>query len=156
MGKIGLLFFLSGALALSALGCRDRDVGTTLKVNRSVPEKNKLLEYFAGQHPGNPIVKYALGDIDNNGRADLIVIYRVGAGKNMMRALLDKGDSYEFTNEVPAPVSDQVIEFKDIDEKPPLEFIVQGRKGAKIGFAIFRLVNGRLVDLFGEGMADCC
>ena len=86
----------------------------------------------------------------------MIVIYQVEAAKNMMRALLDKGDRYEFTNEVPAPVSDQVIEFKDIDEKPPLEFIVQGRKGAKIGFAIFKLVNGRLVDLFGEGMADCC
>ncbi len=119
-------------------------------------EQTALLDYFSRQYPGKPVLKYALGDLDNNGRVDLIVIYRIDAEKNMMRAILDHGDRFEATGEVPAPVSDQIIEFKDIDEKPPLEFIVQGRKGAKMGFAIFRLVDGRLVDLFGEGMTDCC
>jgi len=37
-----------------------------------------------------------------------------------------------------------------------MEFIVQGSKGNKTGFAVFRIENNQLVDLFGEGMEDCC
>ena len=74
----------------------------------------------------------------------------------MMCVVQDFRGQYRLTNEVPAPVSDQTIELKDIDEEPPMEFIVQGRKGAKVGFAIFRIEDGELVDLFGEGMEDCC
>ena len=60
------------------------------------------------------------------------------------------------TNEVPAPVSNQVITFKDIDDKPPLEFIVQGMKGSNLGYAIYRVEGSILENLFGEGMEDCC
>jgi hypothetical protein len=57
---------------------------------------------------------------------------------------------------VPAPVSNQVITFKDIDDKPPLEFIVQGMKGSNLGYAIYRVEGSILENLFGEGMEDCC
>ena len=49
-----------------------------------------------------------------------------------------------------------MIQLRDIDKKPPMEFIVQGAKGSKMGFAVFRIEENRLVDLFGEGMEDCC
>jgi len=55
-----------------------------------------------------------------------------------MLVVLGKPGAYQCTNEVPAPVSNQVITFKDIDDKPPLEFIVQGMKGANVGYAIYR------------------
>jgi hypothetical protein len=37
-----------------------------------------------------------------------------------------------------------------------MEFIVQGMKGANVGYAIYRLEGTKLEDLFGEGMKDCC
>lgn len=73
-----------------------------------------------------------------------------------MCVIINKGLDFIETNSVPAPVSDQMIQFRDIDRKPPLEFILQGRKGAKAGYAIFRIEQGVLTDLFGEGMEDCC
>jgi len=86
----------------------------------------------------------------------LVIIYKVSKEKNMMCVILDMEENYVVTNEVPAPVSNQVIQFKDIDDKPPMEFIVHGRKGAKVGYAIYRIEKGQIADLFGEGMADCC
>jgi len=83
-------------------------------------------------------------------------MYRVDPDHNGMRVILDFGGFYLETNEVPAPYSDQVIQFRDIDRKPPMEFIVQGARGVKMGFAVFRIEENRLVDLFGEGMRDCC
>ena len=80
----------------------------------------------------------------------------VSEQKNMMRVILDLDEGFLATNEVPAPIEDQIIQFKDIDKKPPMEFIVQGSKGNKTGFAVFRIENNQLVDLFGEGMEDCC
>ena len=102
------------------------------------------------------MIKYARADLNNDGRQDVVVIYRIAKDANRMRVILDLGDKYSDTNEVPAPLYDQSIVFRDIDKKPPLEFIVQGRKGAKIGYAIFRIENNQLIDIFGEGMEDCC
>lgn len=118
--------------------------------------ENKAMRYFAGNHPGLAILKYAQADLDNDGKDDLIVIYRVGNEKNQMCVIRNREPDFVETNSVPAPVSDQMIQFRNIDKKPPLEFILQGRKGAKVGYAIFRIEEEKLTDLFGEGMQDCC
>ncbi len=118
--------------------------------------QNKLLQYFVVANPGKAIILYAQEDLNNDGQKDLLVLYRISRGKNMMRVILDMGKTCTETNEVPAPISNQTLRFKDIDEKPPMEFIVQGMKGAKIGYAVFRIENGQLIDIFGEGMEDCC
>lgn len=73
-----------------------------------------------------------------------------------MRVILSTDGTYTITNDVPAPVSNQTITFKNIDDKPPMEFIVQGMKGANMGYAVYRIENSKLVDLFSEGMAGCC
>lgn len=122
-----------------------------------VQEGGEMLAYFIRENPGKEVIKSALQDLNNDGREDLIVMYRISEEKNMMRVILDLGDRYVESNEVPAPYSDQMIQFRDIDNKPPMEFIVQGMKGAKAGFAVFRIEGGgQLVDLFGQGMDDCC
>jgi len=115
-----------------------------------------LLQHFEQMHPGLKVIKIARGDLNDDGHEDLLVMYRVSSDKNMMRVILDLGEGFLATNEVPAPHADQLIQFRDIDKKPPMEFIVQGSKGNKTGFAVFRIENNQLVDLFGEGMADCC
>lgn len=97
------------------------------------------------------------GDVNADGRADLVVLYHAPGIGNRMRVLLREGESgYVATSDHKAPVSNQSVRFRDIDDKPPLEFIVQGMKGAKSGFAIYRIENGDLVDIFGEGMDSCC
>ena len=120
------------------------------------PKEEELLLQFEALNPGREVIKYAAQDLNEDGRLDLVVIYRVSPEKNMMRIVLDLGGQFTQTNEVPAPYSTQVISFRDIDNKPPMEIVVQGTKGAKFGYAIYRVEGTRLDDLFGEGMEGCC
>jgi hypothetical protein len=107
-------------------------------------------------HWGRRVLLSASADVDADGRPDLVVIYRVDGQKNAMCVVLAKPEGYRATNDVPAPVENQRITFRDIDDAPPLEFIVQGSKGAKYGYAVFRIEAGTLVSLSGHGMEDCC
>lgn len=142
------------ALALFT-GCADE--GKEAKsTSRGAGFDSPLVQSFRTNHPSLEILLTARADLDADGREDLVVIYRVDGEKNMMRVLLDAGGVAVETNEVPAPHSHQNIRIFDMDRKPPLEFVVQGMKGAKVGFAVFRVEQGVLVDLFGEGMEDCC
>ncbi len=122
----------------------------------AVLKENRLMRIFVDRHAGCNILKYAQADLDADGREDLVIIYEAAEEKNEMCVIRNQSPEPIETNSVPAPVSDQMIQFKNIDEKPPLEFILQGRKGTKVGYAIFRIEGGRLVDLFGDGMEDCC
>jgi len=153
MDRTILLCFL---MLFMTYGCNGSGNEDPPKPDQEVHNTNRLLQYFITENPGKEVIKYALKDLNNDGREDLLIIYKVGKEKNMMCVILDLGEKYVATNELPAPVSNQVIQFKDIDDKPPMEFIVHGSKGAKVGYAIFRVEKGQIVDLFGEGMADCC
>ena len=124
--------------------------------NPEILRANKLMQAFVAAHPGHEVLKYAQADLSGDGRDDLVVIYRENKDQNRMCVVRAKGDHSIESNSVPAPVSDQTIRFKDIDNKAPLEFIAQGRKGAVVGYAIFRLEDGVLTDLFGEGFENCC
>ena len=146
-----LILTLFGVIA-----CQNRIPAGQAATNRAVLQASPLYRHFAGLHPGKEALVWAFKDVDNDGRDDLILIYRVDGKKNAMRVVLNAGGTYAITNDVPAPVSNQTITFKDIDEKPPVEFIVQGMKGAKVGYAVYRIEKGRLVDLFGKGMDECC
>jgi hypothetical protein len=117
---------------------------------------NTLMQAFVAAHPGQEVLKYAQADLSGDDRDDLIVIYRESKDRNRMCIVRTEGGLIIESNSVPAPVSDQTIRFKNIDNKAPLEFIAQGRKGAVVGYAIFRLEDGVLVDLFGEGFENCC
>jgi hypothetical protein len=153
---IGLVFMM---VVLLAAGCADENspaVGDQKTFTPAMLRENKMLRFFADAHPEAAILKFAKADLDADGREDIIVIYRDRAVGNRMCVIRTGGSAWVETNAVAAPVSDQMIQLRDIDAKPPLEFIVQGRKGAKVGYAIFRVENGRLVDVFGEGMQDCC
>lgn len=153
------LKILSPIVLLMLTSCSNKNLpaqGDQKDYNPAVLQENKMMRSFAEKHPHHVILKYAQADLDNNGLEDLIVIYQVTKGQNEMCVVLQRGADCIESNSVPAPVSDQLIQFKDIDSKPPLEFIVQGRKGPKVGYAIFRVEDGKLEDLFGQGMEDCC
>lgn len=143
-------------LCLGGWGCEENAKEQRSAVNTDSPIHSEALIFFKQHNPGKDIIKWVEADLNHDGRIDCIVIYRISSEKNMMRVILNLEESYFDTNEVPAPVSDQVIQLRDIDRKPPMEFIVQGAKGIKMGYAVYRIEENRLVDLFGEGMDDCC
>jgi len=150
------IFLFSVLMLIVICGCDGPAKEDHSNVDPKALKTNRLLRYFVTNNPGKPIIKCASKDLNADGREDLLIIYKVSKEKNMMCVILDLGEKYVATNELPAPVSNQVIQFKDIDDKPPMEFIVHGSKGAKVGYAIFRIQKGQIVDLFGEGMTDCC
>ncbi len=159
--KFQLFIKIGAALALLSLVCCSDNKGLPASgdqknYNPAVLQENRMMHSFAEQHPGLAILKYAQADLDNDGMEDLIVIYQIAKDRNEMCVILHTGEGFVESNSVPAPVSDQLIQFRDIDSKPPLEFILQGRKGSKVGYAIFRIEDGKLADLFGQGMEDCC
>jgi hypothetical protein len=141
---------------LVLIACQDKTPTGQDGGNRTDIQASPLYRYFTGFYPGKEVLVWARKDLDNDGRDDLILVYRVDKEKNAMRVILNAGGVYTITNDVPAPVCNQVITFKDIDEKPPMEFIILGMKGPKIGYAVYRIEKGKLVDLFGEGMEECC
>lgn len=100
----------------------------------------------------------AEADLTADGVAEVIVIHGslTEQGKMTLRVLLQTPEGVLSSNELPAPVENQRITLRDIDEKPPLEFVVMGSKGIYSGFAIYRMVDGVLTDLFDDGMDGCC
>ncbi|OPX99316.1 MAG: hypothetical protein A4E58_00358 [Syntrophorhabdus sp. PtaB.Bin006] len=152
--KTGLFPLL--AILLLLLACQDQPRNGLAEQNKSALVVSPLHQYFVRSYPDKPALVWAFHDVNNDGRDDLILIYRLDRERNAMRVILGTGGTYTITNDVPAPISSQTIAFKDIDDKPPMEFIVQGMKGTNMGYAVYRIENSKLVDLFSEGMAGCC
>ncbi|MGE5396237.1 MAG: Cys-Cys-COOH (seleno)protein SaoC [Chitinophagales bacterium] len=132
-------------------GCQDQVKNSDSKI-----ELNPAVQYWQEYNKGHELIKMAEGDLNADGREDTVVIYKIGKEKCRMQAILNLPSGYRMTGKVPAPVSNQTLEFKNIDDKPPTEILVSGVKGSYPGYAIFRLEKGELVNLFGENMDKCC
>lgn len=112
--------------------------------------------YWEQNNPGWKWVRLAEGDLNDDGRPDLIIIYRETNRKCSMTLVLDMDKNFQTAGPVDAPAEDQVISVFEMDGKPPNEFSVSGRKGVNIGSAVFRLEDGKIVQLFSSGYGDCC
>ncbi len=144
------------ALVLACAACDERPKTAPDPAAGLVACADMYEAFFRNNPDCGPILAIE-GDVNADGAADLVTLYHDRDGAAWMRVLLraEKG-GYVATNAHKAPVENQSARFRDIDEKPPCEFIVQGMKGAKSGFAIYRVENGELTDVFGEGMDECC
>lgn len=121
-----------------------------------IESNNKLLKYFKEEYPDNKVLKCGYEDINDDGKKDLVVIFFKEKRSNGMVVILDTEEGYKITKEVPAPIDNQSIEFKNIDDEGPIEFIISGSKDGRYGYAIFRVEGLEVHDIFGEGMEDCC
>jgi len=151
------VLLISLMVLLACGGCANQPAeNNDVRATGELQQSDALLQHFQTVHPDKEVIKIARADVNNTGTEDMVVIYQDTKDKKMMEVVFDADGKLKCSNQVPAPANNQLIQFKDIDKQPPLEFIVQGTKGAKVGYAIYRLQDGRLADLFGEGMEDCC
>lgn len=148
MKIVGLIF-----LSLLLTGCGQSDTGEDEYV---LDMEHPLYSYFLKAYPDKKALLSLAGDCNDDGIEDLIIVYRESASENKLVAIYSQGDGYLLTEPIPAPLEHCRLEWKDIDERPPLELLVSGQKGIYIGYAVFRLVDGRWVSLFGDGMEKCC
>lgn len=121
------------------------------------PKGHPARLWYEGQEPDREILLACAADITADGLEDMIVIYQVKKNAVEAVALLAKEDgSYTVTPPIPAPVQHQKIRFFNMDREPELEFLITGDKNGAVGYAVFHILDGAIVDLFGEGMEDCC
>ena len=145
-------------------------VGRGLSYAENVPEDHPILGAFCEEYPEAEVLVACEEDLTDDGLKDLVVISatteddehvgseNLGRHKHIrLTVAVDSGDGkvYQFTDPIPAPVENQKIQFQNIDKKDEIEFVLQGQKDNKVGYGIFRVVEGETVNLFGEGMEDC-
>ncbi|MFV3014058.1 Cys-Cys-COOH (seleno)protein SaoC [Clostridium botulinum] len=149
------IFFVF-AIVFLLFGCSRNINEPKQSKNIGVKNHNERLLYFQHEYKDKEVLKCAEKDLNNDNKLDLIVIYKEDNDKNSMVVVLSDKEKYKITNEVSAPIENQKIEFKDIDKKPPIEFVVSGSKNGSFGYAIYRIEKGKIINLFGEDMKDCC
>ncbi|EPY2307422.1 Cys-Cys-COOH (seleno)protein SaoC [Clostridium sporogenes] len=149
------IFFVF-AIVFLLFGCSRNVNEPKQSKNIGVKSDNERLLYFQHKYKDKEVLKCEEKDLNNDDKLDLIVIYKKDNDKNSMVVVLSDKEKYKITNEVSAPIENQKIEFKDIDKKPPIEFVVSGSKNGNFGYAIYRIEKGKIINLFGEDMKDCC
>jgi hypothetical protein len=127
-----------------------------LESQNKIAATSPVFAYWQSQNPGQQWLSLARGDLNNDGRGDLVIVYGELGVKCYMEAVTNLPNGYRISAPVPAPVEDQIVSFVDMDQKPPSEFSVSGRKGDVVGSAIFRLENGTIKTLFDSAFGDCC
>ena len=122
-------------------------------------DDGRLLAYLAA-HPGREdvLILACAGDLTNDGIEDLVVIYRSDSyGECKCTACIFYADgSFLETPSIPAPQQHQKTRFFNMDKKDEQELLVTGDKNGNVGYAIYRIIDGELINLFGEGMEECC
>ncbi|MEG0857872.1 MAG: Cys-Cys-COOH (seleno)protein SaoC [Terrisporobacter sp.] len=115
-----------------------------------------LLSYFEKNAKFEEIISYGEEDINEDKRKDLVVVYKKDNKSNEMVVIINEKDNIYMTAPTPAPKEDVVIEFRNIDDKNPMEIVISGSKNGNVGYGIYRLENKKLLNLFGEKMEACC
>ena len=126
-----------------------------------VEDDNAALVAFQQENPQRKVVLACEEDVTNDTLKDLLIIYKEddpteGEITRLVVSIAQQDGSYTYTEPIPAPIENQGIQFKNINEEAEMEFIVSGEKDGAAGYAIYRMIDGQPMDLFGNGMEDCC
>lgn len=127
-----------------------------IKEKSTIDTEHALYEHFLDAYGDKKPLLTGVNDINNDGREDLIIIYHDTSSANKMIAIWEDQGKVIISEPTPAPLDNCRLEWRNIDDRDPIELIISGSKGVNVGYAIYRWENGNFVNLFGEGMADCC
>lgn len=120
-----------------------------------VEDDHPMMKYFAEVNQ-NELQTADLKDITNDGVDDLLVIWRDSEDDlNYMAAITEAAGEFGLSGKEKAPYENLTVEFIDIDEDGLLEFIVSGSRLGNYGYGIYRVEEGAVVNIFGEGLDEC-
>lgn len=142
-------------LAIFIMYCKYND--NNEKSNIYNIDNKELYKMYINKYKDKEILTFLEGDFNGDKISDLIIIYKESNNSNKLIGIyMNEKGKISMTSPIPAPRENYVIKFYNIDEREPHEFLVSGRKGINIGFAVYRLENGEFISLFENGMGGCC
>lgn len=121
-----------------------------------VRDNDPLLVEFRQRHPDRTVLLACSEDITNDGKKDLVVISQLNDANETIALIDDGNGGITETEPVPAPKENQHIRFMNIDKLGAIEILITGEKNGQVGYAVYRIMDDRMVDLYGDGMEDCC
>jgi hypothetical protein len=117
---------------------------------------SSLLKIFRDRFPDKEIVLTLQGDCNNDSILDLVVVYKEDETENCQVTVYSREGEFYSTQPIPAPYENCRLAWKNVDERPPCELLVSGRRGIKFGYAVLRFENDKWVNIFGDSMEECC
>jgi hypothetical protein len=142
---------------IAELKAAERGNSNYIPFAENVPENDKLRKLFQERHPEYEIILACTEDITNDGVRDLVVIFRHADGIGEITLYTEGGiPEYKETSLIKAPKENQKIRFFNMDKLGAIEVLITGEKHGQVGYAVYRVMDGEMVDLYGEGMEDCC
>ena len=147
------LFFVLCVFIFVSCGDNTQDIKSAEGINN-----NELYKSYMKEYSEKELLTFLLFYFSGDDKDDLIIIYRESKYSNKLIGIYKDYNSGKIlmTSPIPAPIESYTMKFYNIDEKVPNEILVSGKKGAHIGFAVYRLENGEFISLFENGMEDCC
>lgn len=171
MNKKAVRFLIYAALGIALLAGlavlrdyleeKDQEIDLSSSTGRQyapfVEEDDPLYVRYVAAHPEQEILLACVGDLTEDGVDELVVIYRADASGACETVVLvnENGEYYE-TEPTPAPQEHQKMRFFNMDKQGALELLITGDKNGEVGYAIYSIIDRQFINLFGEGMEDCC
>lgn len=121
-----------------------------------VKENHPLLKEFRSRYPDRTVLLACAEDITNDSLEDLVVISQLGRDIETIVLYTDGSKELLETPPILAPRENQHIRFFNMDKLSEIETLITGEKNGQVGYAIYRIMDGEMINLFGEGMEDCC
>lgn len=135
---------------------KEAEASSGIQYAEMVKENHKLLQEFHSRHPERTVLLACAEDITNDGIEDLVVISQEGKDISTIALFSREDGSLGETEPIPAPRENQHIRFFNMDKLSEIETLITGEKNGQVGYAIYRIMDDQMINLFGEGMEDCC
>lgn len=150
------VFLLAGLREFLQKEDEKAEASSGVEYAKMVPDSHPLLKEFRRRYPDRTVLLACAEDITNDGIEDLVVISQLGKAIETIALYTDETGTLQETPPIPAPRENQHIRFFNMDKLSEIETLITGEKNGQVGYAIYRIMHGEMINLFGEGMEDCC
>lgn len=150
------VFLLAGLREFLQKEDEKAEASSGVEYAKMVAENHPLLVEFRSRYPERTVLLACAEDITNDGIVDIVVISQLGKAIETIALYTDENGDLQETPPIPAPRENQHIRFFNMDKLSEIETLITGEKNGQVGYAIYRIMHGEMINLFGEGMEDCC
>ncbi|MGL5054779.1 MAG: Cys-Cys-COOH (seleno)protein SaoC [Fusobacteriaceae bacterium] len=147
-----VIFIILGGFILSKNNNKIMEKETANKIENNINKDFILL--FNNTFNSSIILSKEM-DVDKDGNIESFIIYKKN-DKTWLTVGYRLDGQIMFSPPIPAPMEGQEIIFNDYDKDGIVEFIVSGYKEDKLGYGVYKFFNFKIIDIFSEGMKECC